>query len=264
MTIECQLGMVVCNRGDGTCEALTILWFSQPMPTKEAIKLASGVPLLAQFRAGPWSVKKSIVSLINRLPGYHVDQASVTSRVSPGTVQRKESRNWTLPKDELRAGVAFINSECPARDAENLQYLWVLEHIQEDAMFNEKPSPIAGWPESKVLKMAQNKSKSMSGAAPKTGFPLNTYSMKPVMSEFLLPMIYPLLTSFLVLMLGWPKVGKTPGFIIMGLAMGRYHIRQSGKNAQPCWRRSKNLDNFRHRVQMLWEALSWMTLAVRR
>ena len=89
-------------------------------------------------------------------------------------------KKWYVDKEALRAGVAWINKECPVCDADNAQYLWVLENISDDS-----GTPIAGWPESKVLKMAQNITKSQTGAVPNKGFPLQTYSMKDEEDEAL-------------------------------------------------------------------------------
>ena len=81
-------------------------------------------------------------------------------------------------------------------------------------------------------------------------FPFTTQSLKPFMADVLLPLIYGVLT------LGWPGVGKTPMLIAMGLALGRFHIQQKGLDGvKPARRRAKALDNFRHRVGQVHEAL---------
>jgi len=58
---DCRLGAIVRNAEDGTYEALMVYWFDDPLPTKDVVKLAGGVPLLPQYRNGPWAVKKSLV-----------------------------------------------------------------------------------------------------------------------------------------------------------------------------------------------------------
>ena len=76
------------------------------------------------------------------------------------------------------------------------------------------------------------------------------------MGEFLVPLIGPLLTSFGILTLGWPGVGKTPLLIVLSLALGRYHIvRLELEAAQPAWRRAKGIDNFRHKTGQIQEGL---------
>ena len=56
------------------------------------------------------------------------------------------------------------------------------------------------------------------------------------MRELLVPLIGPLLTSFAVLTIGWPGVGKTPLLIVLGLTWGRYHIRRLELEAVlPAW-----------------------------
>ena len=96
--------------------------------------------------------------------------------------------------------------------------------------------------------MAQNKSKGMGGAQLETEFPLHTYSLKPFLAQHLMPIVYLLFMNYAFMFLGWPGVGKTPGIIIMMLAMGRYHAARLELTTPPGWRRAKSLDNFRHRV----------------
>ena len=103
--------------------------------------------------------------------------------------------------------------------------------------------------------MAQNKSKAHGGATPQYDFPLHTYSLKPVMREVVMPILYPLLMSYGVIMLGWGGVGKTPLFIIMSMAMGRYHVRRLELDSPAGWRRAKSMDNFRHRAGKIQEGI---------
>eukprot|EP00435_Cladocopium_sp_Y103_P057355 s234_g19.t1 len=104
--------------------------------------------------------------------------------------------------------------------------------------------------------MCQNKSKGLGGAMSMTEFPLTTYSLKPFLCKVLLPFIYPLLLNYGILLLGCPGVGKTPFAIFLAMAIGRYHVRQSGdQGLKPGWRRAKSLDNFRHSAPHVQEAL---------
>ena len=88
----------------------------------------------------------------------------------------------------------------------------------------------------------------MAGAQPNYHYPLHTYSLKGFLSEFLFPLLYPLLVLHGVMMTGWPGMGKTPALIVMMLAIARHHINKLGLEEKPSWRRAKSLDNFRHRV----------------
>ena len=54
---------------------------------------------------------------------------------------------------------------------------------------------------------------------------------------------------------GMAGVGKTPGIIIMMLAMGRYHASRMHLSTPPGWRRAKSLGNFRHRVGNIHEGI---------
>ena len=148
-------------------------------------------------------------------------------------MKRAETSQWNPETDELHKGVAFINQRAPDCDAENQQYVWILTHIKPDS-----GSHVAGWPESKVRIMAQNKARGQAGATAARFFPFTTRSLKPFMADFLLPILYPLLLNYGILTLGWPGVGKTPMLIVMGLALGRYHIcRQGLDGVNSAWRR---------------------------
>ena len=89
-----------------------------------------------------------------------------------------------------------------------------------------------------------------------TDFPLTTFSLHPVLHKYILPHVYPLLMTSAIMMIGCAGVGKTPALIAMALAMGRFHIRRPGlEGVKPGLRRAKSLDNFRHRLSQVQEAL---------
>ena len=58
-----------------------------------------------------------------------------------------------------------------------------------------------------------------------TEFPLTTSSLNVAFAEYILPLVYPLLLSAAIIMVGNPGVGKTPAIITMAMAIGRYHVR---------------------------------------
>ena len=117
-------------------------------------------------------------------------------------------------------------------------YVWILTQIRPDS-----GSPMAGWPESKVRIMSQNKARGQAGATSAKFFPLQH-------SEFDTNLITA--TPELRCVLRWPGVGKTPMPIVMGLALSRYRILSKGiDGVKPAWRRAKSLDNFRHRVGLI-------------
>ena len=53
--------------------------------------------------------------------------------------------------------------------------------------------------------MAQNKSRGLAGAQPETDFPLTMFSLKPFMSDVLLPMVMPMLLTYGIMMVGLPS-----------------------------------------------------------
>ena len=75
------------------------------------------------------------------------------------------------------------------------------------------------------------------------------------MREVVMPILCPLLMSYGVIMLGWGGVGKTPLFIIMSMAMGRYHVRRLELDSPAGWRRAKSMDSFRHRAGNIQEGI---------
>ena len=153
--------------------------------------------------------------------------------------------------DELAEGIRYINAHAPECDGLNEQTYWILTNIKADS-----GSPVTGWPEIKVRAMCQNKSRGLSGAIPKSEFPLTTCSLRPSFVDHVLTLIYPLLMSTAIVMLGCPGVGKTPTIIAMCIAIGRHHVRRLHlQGVKPGWRRAKSFDNFRQRAPQVQEAL---------
>ena len=187
---------------------------------------------------------------MDRLPGHHVHWSAVTKWEAQSKSGPSSASTWAPDTESLLQGVSFINDNAPETDANNEQYTWILMNIKEDS-----DSPIAGWPETKVRIMAQNKSRASNGASLQRGFPLTTCSLKPFLTDKLLPLLYPLFVCYGVIALGWPGVGKTPALITVILAMGRYHIHRLQEDAVPGWRRAKSLDNFRHQVANVYEGI---------
>ena len=246
----CRLGLVVRNMEDGTLQVVKVLHFQDKILSTNAVQYCGGTPYAFIFRPGPWALKKAVLSLIGRLPGFHVSWFSLDRAAVDKPIRRAQSSQWAPADVELLAGIQYINENAPECDSQNQQYYWILCNIKEDS-----DSPISGWPEAKVRIMAQNKSKGMAGAQLETDFPLHTYSLKPALANDLMPLLYPLFMNFAFMFLGWPGVGKTPGIIIMMLAMGRYHASRLNLSTPPGWRRAKSLDNFRHRVGNIHEGV---------
>ena len=156
---DAKLGMILHNNQDGTYDALSVIHFKESVPTKSAMKLSKGNGFEPVFRHGPWAVKKALVALMARVPGYHVSWSKLTAAAGPAGMQRSQSQAWNPPNDELQLGVEFINKFAPECDSRNEQTFWLMKHIKVDS-----GSPIAGWPEHKARKMAENKSKGNAGA----------------------------------------------------------------------------------------------------
>ena len=245
-----KVEIIVDNSGDGFVSVLKIIYFEKPVPTNIALKLCSGHAHVPVFRQGPWTVKKGIQRALSKVAGSHV-RWHVLEDKHEQRLQRSASAQWSPEDDELSAGIRYINEHAPECDGLNEQTYWILTNIKTDS-----GSPVAGWPEVKVRSMCQNKSRGVSGAVPQMEFPLTTYSLRLPFVEHVLPLIYPLLMSAAILMLGTPGVGKTPAIIAMCMAIGRYHVRRLQlQGVKPGWRRAKSLDNFRQRAPQIQEAL---------
>ena len=228
-------------------DVVRVLKFPVRIAGKDAKGFCTGRALLPAYRDGPWTWKKAVCSIIDRFPGHHVRWWSLEAKDKSSS---KES-TWGPDDNELLRGVTYVNQHAPEDDSENQQYLWILLNIRPDS-----GSPIAGWPESKVIRMAQNKSRATAGATSSRFFPMTTRSLKPFMGDFLIPLICPLLSTYGIVTLGWPGVGKTPLLIILCLALGRYHIdRLNLEGVFPGWRRAKAMDNFRHKSAQIHEGL---------
>jgi len=116
---------------------------------KEATSFATGPSYILQYREGPWAHKKAFQTLLDRMPGFHLNWASVTEKPQ---FQRKESQKWSVPDEVLDAGAEFVNKNCPEENDQNQQFLFVQKSIKEDS-----GTPVAGWPEGKVILLSRHR-----------------------------------------------------------------------------------------------------------
>lgn len=244
---KATMGVIIENHHDGTMSLIKILHFANKITAAAAQRLITGEGFVPVSRPGPWAHRKAVQSLLDRLPGFRVMWASLTKKAP---LQRAQSSQWAPDDEALKEGILFINANAPECDSQNEQTYWILCSIKEGS-----GTPVSGWPEAKVRFMAQNKSRGLAGAQPETDFPLTMFSLKPFMSDVLLPMVMPMLLTYGIMMVGLPGVGKTPCLITLAMAIGRYHVRRLSLTASPGWRRAKSLDNFRHRVPQVQEAV---------
>ena len=76
-----------------------------------------------------------------------------------------------------------------------------------------------------------------------------------MLSDTILPALYPLFVCYGVLCLGWPGVGEIPALIAMLLVMGRFHIHRLQEEGVPGRRRAKSLDSFRQYIGYIYEGI---------
>ncbi|CAE7926624.1 unnamed protein product [Symbiodinium sp. KB8] len=245
-----KVDIIIENTGDGCINALKLVYFEKPVPSSVAVSISSGSGFVLVQRPGPWVVRKGLQWTLDRVSGFQLRCHTLETKGGNG-FQRASSATWSPETDELSEGIRFINNFAPECDAMNEQTFWVLTNIRPDSN-----SPIAGWPEAKVRMMAQNKARGASGATSLSEFPLQTFSLNSSLATNILPLLYPMLTSKAILLLGCPGVGKTPAVIAMAMAIGRHHIRRLQLHGvRPGWRRSKSFDSFRQRCPQVQEAI---------
>ena len=146
---QTKLGCIVAADGHGRLDVIKIIFFESKMLVSQVIKKISGSPYLTFHRQGPWAVRKAFQSLLDRVPGHHVQWAKVCRKMTVSTKSITTAPTWAPDDTELLQGISFINENAPESDAHHEQYAWILMNIKEDS-----DSPIAGWPEGKVRIMA--------------------------------------------------------------------------------------------------------------
>ena len=248
------MGVVVHNKEDGTCDIMKILFLSDGSPSwaiKKFLRHASSPErayVLYHRADGPWAMKKATQSMLERIPGFHVDYATVTKKAE---VAHTASSSWEVPDDELDAGCDFIMKNCPEDNDENQQWKWIQKKMKKSS-----GTPIAGWPEHKIQRVADNKAKgSIAAAKVERSFPLSVFDLHVVWSVTVLPILLPLFIEFGVMMLGLPGIGKTPLFYIIAFMVGRYHERHREGAGPAGVRRGRMMDNFKTRRGVCTEAV---------
>ena len=224
-----KMAVIIHNLEDGTINIIKTTHFSYKIAMTHARKLCTGDVFVPAYRSGtgPRAVRKAIQQLLQRLPGFRVMWNNVSEKQAG--IRRAQTSQWAPEDEELRRGIDYINDRTRRRRSQRADLLdTVLSNIREGA-----ETPISGWPETKVGNMCINKSRGIADAQPHYRFPLHTYSLKSFMSDVLLPVIYPLLVLNGIIMVGWPGVGKTLALIVMGLAMGRHHLKRLGVEGVP-------------------------------
>ena len=246
-----KVDIIVNTLGDGFIDVLKVVYFEKPVHRNIVMKVCAGDAYVPVFRPGPWAIKKGLQKLLNQLTGHHCRWQLLQQKTAE-TLERSDSKSsWNPENDILSEGIKFINSQAPDCDSRNEQTYWIMASIKP-----ESGTPIAGWPETKVRLMAQNKSRGIRGAVPMNEFPLHSLSLKEPLWERILPWVYPLLMTSAMMIFGCAGAGKTPTMIVLAMAMGRYHVRRLNLvGVQPGWRRAKSLDNFRQRMPQIQEGL---------
>ena len=239
---EAKLNLVLQNGTDGAATAISVIIFGEPKPLKDVKDLVAGDVLIPVYRPGPWAVKKAFFYLFGKIPGFHVSWASVEREQK---LKRVCSADWDPEDDEIDAAVKFVHKFCPVDEADSQMTTWIWKNIKPSST-----SCLAGWPEQKVRRLADNKKKTSQSAEVHYFYPLNIFDLSPVWHKMLLPIVCPLLLQYGVLFLGLPGVGKTPTFICLAMMIGRFRCR-GAEGKRPGWRRGKRWDDFKDRASAI-------------
>ena len=238
------LQWVIQRAADNTLNVLKHFIFDKKMRAAEAQDLVTGEASAPLWRANTWGVKKGYQAFMDNMPGYHVMYASLAQKMAK---DHKES-GWNPTAEEVKEGIMFINQKIPMDNSQLQQLEWIIVNIKNS-------SPILGWPMWVVQKAAAEKAKANSAVETEFFFPLCIFDVHPTFVDKILPLVIPLCTSFGILLLGNPGVGKTPLAMILAMAVGRMHCRRRGISTQPGWRRCKQFDGFRNKPGQVQEAI---------
>lgn len=237
---NCKVNVLAQYKADDTMTIIKTILFDSPAPVSEVRAVCAGTAKACVHRPGPWKVKKVVHRMMCSITGKFVMWTALKPRSKQGG--GGEGGSWNVPSDELRAGIAYINKHAETDDSQNEMTFWIYDNIREGS-----DTPIMGWPEGKVRFMVNNKARAKMGAETQHFYPMLTSDLKPVLADTIVPIIMPLLMEFGIVLLGWPGLGKTPAFITLAMAIGRYSVRNRGATGRPGWRRGKRFDVFRHR-----------------
>ena len=235
---------VIQRTPENTVNVLKHFIFDAKVKTADERALVTGLARAPLWRNNPWGVKKGYQALLDSMPGYHIMYASV-ERKKP---KEDGGSGWNPTPEEVKDAIRFINERCPTDNSQLQQLEWIISNVKN-------PSPIQGWPIWVVQKAADAKAKANSTMHPESFFPLCIPDVHPVFVDHILPLIVPLSTTFGVLLLGNPGVGKTPLAMILAMAIGRAQCRRRGIHKQPGWRRCKQFDGFRNKPGEVQEAI---------
>lgn len=229
---------------DETVNVLKHFIFKGRTKTADARQLVTGVARAPLWCDNPWGGKKGYQAFIDNIPGTHIKYA---------VLKRKKTKEdgagaWNPTPEEVARGIQFINDNIPLANDQLQQLAWIITHVKND-------SDIRGWPMGIVQRAAEAKAKANSAVDAESFFPLCVFDLHPVIVDKILPLIVPLCSTFGVLLLGNPGVGKTPLAMILSMAVGRMHCRRRGINKQPGWRRCKQFDGFRNKPGEVQEAI---------
>ena len=229
---------------NNTLDAIKHFIFETKVNAAEARELVTSQALAPLWHNNTWSVKKAYQAFFDSVPGYHIKYAAVTEK----TAKHAKDTAWNPTPEEVKEGIQFINQHTPMDNSQLQQLEWIISNVKND-------SPILGWPMWVAQKAAGEKAKANSTVESEFFFPLCIFDVHSTFVDKILPLVIPLCTSFGILLLGNPGVGKTPLAMILAMAVGRMHCRHRGISRPPGWRRCKQFDGFRNKPGQVQEAI---------
>ena len=241
----CRLQLIVEEQSNGEKRALKFFHSTVDIPLGLVRSLCENAPHVINYKIAPNShmVKMAFLKMLCTIRG----QQWLTQGLQDKTVRGGMGRvpgaehKWDPTEEELRDGIAFINTNAPLSNSKNEQYLWVLLQVRA------AESPICGWPEHVVLKACQNRVTGNSQAEPDWFFPLLMDDLNKEFLAKIVPMVVPRMISFGLMILGKAGIGKTPVAQILCMAIARHIIDNRSLEALPGIRKAKQIDGFRER-----------------
>jgi hypothetical protein len=235
--LNSKMQVVMLNNHDGTMTLLKFYLFEKPVESK-IIKWTTGALYVPVFRNGPWLMKKAMAHLFGRIEGVHVSWIDVAVIEKAERQNSHNQSNWNPTPDEMDAANVFLK-DCTLDDSENAMTLWIWKAMRVDS-----GTPVAGWPELKIRRLVENFAKANHSSDPQYFYPLLVHDLHPIWWDAILPVVMPLFLTHGILLLGHPGIGKTPVFVVLAMAMGRYHVRCRGVVGKPGWKEGKAFDCF--------------------
>ena len=132
--------------------------FDKSLTKAAAKKLVIGAGYVPVWRQDQWGLKRGFHTTWMRILGHHYNHGRLVAADASERPTSKQTK-WRPTKEDLEAGMLFINRNVPLDNSENEQLFWIQFNTRVD-----EHSPIYDWPEGLVQKAADNRVKAKQSA----------------------------------------------------------------------------------------------------